>query len=326
MIKRKLLMYLLIFITIAAAIVIFGKAKHKTSNETTQEINPVIGNIQTSITATATVQPQNRLELKPPINGRLEKILVNEGDIVKEGQTLAWMSSTERAALLDAAEAKGEESVKYWEEVYKAAPLISPINGEVIVSKDYPGQTITSSDVVLVLSDHLIVQAQIDETDIGKVKIGQRAAIALDAYPKIKIQGTVNHIYYESETVNNVVIYHADILPENVPDVFRSGMSATVDIIDKEKENILLLPADAVQREAGGEAYVLIKNGTGKTPEKRIVETGISDDKNIEIISGLTENDKVLIITKKYKIAKTANAGTNPFMPARKKDVKNVNK
>ena len=138
-----------------------------------KEVNPATGGIQTIITATATVQPQNRLEIKPPINGRIDKILVEEGEKVKIGQTLAWMSSTERAALLDAARARGPDEMKYWEDVYKPTPLIAPIDGDVIVSKDEPGQTVTSSDVVVVLSDQLIVQAHVDETDIGKIKVGQ---------------------------------------------------------------------------------------------------------------------------------------------------------
>ena len=105
--------------------------------------------------------------------------------MVKTGQTLALMSSTERAALLDAAQTQGPEAIKYWEDVYKPTPLLSPIDGEVIVSKDYPGQTITASDVIVVLSDHLIVQAQVDETDIGKIKLGQEVTLSLDAYPQI---------------------------------------------------------------------------------------------------------------------------------------------
>lgn len=318
MIKHKLPIYLLVLIIIALGIIIFNKTAHKTSDESMQEVELGIGNIEIATTATATVQPQNRLELKPPINGRLEKILVKEGDAVKEGQTLAWMSSTERAALLDAAEAKGEESVKYWEEVYKAAPLISPIDGEVIVSKDYPGQTITSSDVVMVLSDHLIVQAQVDETDIGKVRVGQPANISLDAYPQIEISGKVNHIYYESQVVNNVTIYQVDILPDKVPDMFRSGMSATVSIIEEAKNNVMTLPLGAVSWNKDG-AYVFVRRLPGAKPDKVKVEIGISDDKNVEIVSGLNSNDNVVLVTQKYKAPQASKGSTNPFMPSRKK-------
>lgn len=67
--------------------------------------------LQSSILTTGDVRPRNRLLIKPPIAGRAESILVREGDAVKKGQILAWMSSTERAALLDAARAKGSDEV-----------------------------------------------------------------------------------------------------------------------------------------------------------------------------------------------------------------------
>ena len=312
MIKKKWPLYSVIFIVIIAAI-IFIKVKNKPAGEAMQEISPSIGSIQSVITATATVQPQNRLEIKPPINGRIEEILVQEGDNVKAGQTLAWMSSTERAALLDAARSHGAEEIKYWEDVYKATPLLSPIDGEVIVSKDYPGQTVTSTDAIVVLSDHLIVQAQVDETDIGKILVGQEAALSLDAYPQIKITGKVNHIYYESLIVNNVTIYQVDILPDKVPDIFRSGMSATVNIVEKAKDDILILPLAAVKKNKEG-SYVLLAGTAGKKPAERKVETGVSDEKNVEIVSGLTTEDKVLMTVQKYK-ASTAKSGTNPLSP-----------
>ena len=293
------------------------KTIHKSPAETLQAVSPAIGSIQTAITATATVQPQNRLEIKPPINGRIDEILVQEGEMVKEGQVLALMSSTERAALLDAARTHGPDEIKYWEDVYKPTPLLSPVDGEVIVSKDYPGQTIATTDDVVVLSDHLIVQAQVDETDIGKINLGQETSLSLDAYPQIKITGKVNHIYYESLIVNNVTIYQVDILPDKVPDVFRSGMSATVNIVEKAKDDVLILPLGAVKKSKEG-SYVLIARGAGKKPEERKVEVGISDDKNIEIVSGLTANDKVLMAVQKYKV-NTAKAAVNPLSPMRRR-------
>ncbi|MFA5144275.1 MAG: efflux RND transporter periplasmic adaptor subunit [Candidatus Omnitrophota bacterium] len=315
--KRGRFYLLLLFIAIATAVFLLAKSKTRPAGERPAESAPVIGSIQSAITSTATVQPQNRLEIKPPINGRIDEILVKEGEQVKAGQTLAWMSSTERAALLDAARARGPEEMKYWQEVYKPTPLISPIDGEVIVSTDEPGQTVTSSEAVVVLSDKLIVQAQVDETDVGKVKVGQAAFISLDAYPQIKVNGKVDHIYYESTIVNNVTIYKVDIVPENVPAVFRSGMSATVNIIENSKTDVLTIPAEAVKWDRDG-AYVFMAGPSGKNPVKRSIKTGLSDDKNVEVISGLNEGDRILVTSQKYTAA-AAKTETNPFMPARRK-------
>lgn len=311
--NRKWKLVFSVMIVIVIFVFFIKKKETSATKEVVRVISPTIGSIQSSISATATVQPQNRLEMKPPINGRIEEILVKEGEKVKAGQIVAWMSSTERAALLDAARAQGEEAVKYWEDVYKPTPLMSPIDGEVIVSTDEPGQTVTSSDVVIVVSDRLIVQAQIDETDIGSVTLGQDVAIGLDAYPQIKVNGKVDHIYYESKIVNNVTIYQVDIIPETVPAVFRSGMSAGVNIIEKTKDNVLVVPTDAVKRRKDGNYVLVSQDAGGKNTEKK-VELGLSDEKNVEIVSGLDVNDKILIVTKKI-VASSDKQQSSPLLP-----------
>jgi macrolide-specific efflux system membrane fusion protein len=311
--KTKIVLASLIAAGLGVLFILILKAKQP-ATAAIKLITPTYGTIQVTINTTATVTPENRLAIKPPVNGRVEKILVKEGEYVKAGQTLALMSSTERATVLDAARAQNKEQLAYWEQVYKPTPLIAPINGQVIVQTVQPGQTVTTSDAVTVLSDRLIVQAQVDETDIGKLKVGQPAVISLDAYPDIKIKGTVEHIYYESEIVNNVTIYQVNIIPKRVPAIFRSGMSANVDIIEQRKENVLLIPLDAVKRDAEG-SFVLVSAGAGEKPVKRRVQLGLSDDTNVEVISGLATNDKVVIESQKYQPSAGTSAGGNPFSP-----------
>ncbi|MBW2039533.1 MAG: efflux RND transporter periplasmic adaptor subunit [Deltaproteobacteria bacterium] len=311
--RWKIVLSILIVVSLSIILVIALKQK-KTSVGGIKVISPIYDTVQTFISTTGTVQPQNRLEIKPPINGRVERVFVQEGERVTVGQTLALMSSTERAALLDAARAQGEETLAYWQEVYKPTPLIAPINGEVIVRAVEPGQTVTSGDAVIVLSDRLIVQAQVDETDIGKVRLGQAAIISLDAYPEMKVRATVDHIAYESKIVSNVTIYEVDILPEKVPPLFRSGMSATVDIIEQSKENILIIPIDAVRQDEEG-SFVLISPGSGEKPVQRRVNLGISDEKNVEVLSGLDVKDKIIIETQTLLPSKRKGAGSSPLTP-----------
>jgi macrolide-specific efflux system membrane fusion protein len=315
--RNKKIIAVLLILAALGVIYLFKVKRAKPESEIIKEIKPVLSTIQNVISTTGTVLPKNRLEIKPPVNGRIEEILVQEGQKVKTGQTLAWMSSTERAALLDAARGKGEKTLEYWKDIYKAIPLISPIDGEVIVAKTQPGQTVTTADAVVVLSDKLIVRAQVDETDIGKIKLGQNTLISIDAYPDTKIKAKVDHIYYESKTVNNVTIYEVDLLPEDVPEILRSGMNATVDFIVQGKENILIIPLETVQKEKE-ENFVYVKQENGKEPLKTAVKLGIPDDKNVEVISGINKNDTIIIKTKKYALPKSVT-GTNPFMPARRR-------
>ncbi len=314
---NKFKILFVIIILIGAGVFFLRLRSNGTVSEVSQEIHPAIGSIKIFISTTGTVLPKNRLEIKPPVNGRVEKILVKEGDKVKIGQNLALMSSTERAALLDAARGQGEEALSYWEEVYKPISLFSPIDGEIIVATTQPGQTVTTSDAIVVLSDVLIVRAQVDETDIGKIRLNQEAKISLDAYPDTKFKAIVKHIYYESETVNNVTIYKADLLPDEIGKFFRSGMNATVDFIADSKDNILVVPLEAVHKEKS-ESYCLVKQNSGQSPSKVKVSLGISDDKNIEVISGVSQEDTLMVTSKKYSLP-TSKSGTNPFLPFRKK-------
>ncbi|MCR4337184.1 MAG: efflux RND transporter periplasmic adaptor subunit [Candidatus Omnitrophica bacterium] len=295
----------------------WGKVKPQSSStESMKIVYPHKGHIQATVSTTGTVLPKNRLEIKPPVNGRIEEVLVTEGQHVKSGETIAWMSSTERAALLDAARGKGEKELQYWQEVYKPIPLMAPIDADVIVATVQPGQTVTTSEAVIVLSDRLIVRAQVDETDIGKIKEGQKAKITLDAYSDAEINADVDHIYYESKTINNVTIYEVDLMPSEVPAFFRSGMNANVEFIQESKDDVLVLPANAVQKE-NDKIFVFVDQGTDK-PEERPVVLGISDDKNIEIVSGLGEEDGVVLKTRKYSLPQS-NSGTSPLMPQRRR-------
>jgi len=312
--KNKFIIVALVVLAILGVITIL-KSSNKESNTTTV-IHPVLGDVEVLVSTTGVVEPQNRLEVKPSISGRIESMLVKEGEKVEIGDVMAWMSSTERAALIDAARGQGEETVQYWEEVYKKTPIISPINGEVIVRSVEPGQTVTTADPILVLSNRLVINAQFDETDVGRVNLGAKAFIALDAYPEIKLTGTVGHIAYESEMVNNVTIYGVDVIPDEIPQIMRSGMSVTVEVVEKKKTNVLTIPSSALYYE-GDKVFVLIEAKAGKVKQKEIV-VGLNNDKTAEIISGITPEDNIVVQEKAY-LPKIKSSGGNPFMPSSRK-------
>ncbi len=270
------------------------------------------GNLDKTVLSTGEVLPQNRLEIKPPIAGRVEQVLVDEGDNVTKGQILGWMSSTERAALLDSARAKGAEEVKRWEEMYRPTPILAPIKGTVILRNVEPGQTFTNTEAVMVLSDRLTVKAKVDETDLAQVKIGQRAVIVLDAYAKAPVEGRVDKIAYEAVTTSNVTTYTTDVVPLETPPFMRSGMTANVTFYAETKENALLAPTEAIRSEEG-QTFVLVKNPDPKAaPLRKAVKIGISDGKKTEVISGADENDIVLISDVNLQ---GADKAANPFMP-----------
>jgi len=276
-----------------------GRSHHGRSQTNIQTVEAKLGSIQETVEATGEVLPLNRVEIKPPIAGRIERLIVDEGDRVRAGQILAWMSSTDRASILDAARAKGPDEEKKWQDAYKPTPIIAPLSGVIILRNVVVGQTVDATTVIYAMSDKLIVKADVDETDIGRIRMGMEAVITLDSYPDKPINGTVFQVLYEGVNTSNVITYGVKIEPKDVPPFFRSQMTANISLIANKKENVVLLPEAAIQPTQTGERQVMVPGPDGK-PASRVIQVGLENGDQAEITSGITEGDKVLVIRKRY--------------------------
>jgi macrolide-specific efflux system membrane fusion protein len=286
-----------------------GKAKVEPEY---RDVPVALGDLKILISAAGDVCPQNRIELRPPLSGRIDSILVREGDEIKKGQVLAWISSTDRASLLDAARAKGPDEVARWEDAYKPTPLVAPLAGFIIARRAEPGQS-TGGDAPLVMADRLIVKAQVDETDLRKVHVGLPAEVALDAYPDVKLNARVDHVAYESRSVNNVTVYDIEVELLDPPAVLRSGMTATVSVAVAGRKHVLLVPAESLSEAAqGGGLTVLVKRPKGSPAETRKVELGMSDGALVEITKGVKPGEILLVNVHGVPPTSLAQA-TNPF-------------
>jgi len=303
--KKKMFMIIAVLISILVFIIYNIQFKNK-DEYSSYRIEK--GSLQIQILATGTVQPENRLQIKPPIAGRAEAVLANEGEYVEKGTILAWLSSTERAALLDAAKSKGALELKKWQELYRATPVISPITGTIISKNIETGQSFTSNDSIYVMSNRLTIKAQVDETDIAKIFINQKVAIILDAYPDTIIEGKVSLIAFDSLSINNVTTYIVDILPFQIPSFMRSGMTVNVNFLIKELNDILLVPASLISFK-NNKSFVLVKE-KNKYIEKELI-LGLNDGKFYEVLSGILENE--LIYGSPFNFPKDAKK--NPFAP-----------
>lgn len=293
--KNKIILIASMIISIAIGLIVYFlkveskfKAQFRTAVVTKEDL-------EITILSTGIVQPQNRLDIKPPISGRIDEVLVVEGQQVQKGDILAWMSSTERASLLDAARAKGEEELAKWKEYYKPTPITAPIDGTIIYRNVESGQSFTENDAVLVMSNRLTIKAQVDETDIAKVRVKMPVMVTLDAYPDDSFSARVEKIAYDAKTVNNITTYIVDVLPDQVPSFMKSGMTANSNFAIETKRGILVLPPDAVRRKRG-KIFALIRNE--KNPDIPIeipITIGVSNGRKTEIVSGLNEGDEVLI-------------------------------
>jgi len=236
--------------------------------------------------------------------------------------------------------------------------IVTALNAEVgeivmIGTMNNPGT------VIMAVSDMSEIEAEVevDETDIAGVKIGQEAEIKIDAYPDTTFKGKVTEIGHTArisglgsqDQVTNFLV--KVMLLDEVPTI-RPGMSASVDITTNFRSDVLNVPIQAVvmreekvdtltteeEKEEGALASVdsLSKkvNKKGKEKRKEIegvfvvqegraefleVKTGIADQQNIELVSGVNEDD--MVVTGSYKILRTLKDGDRVKLTKKKSEL-----
>jgi len=289
----------------------FGGRLAKRADRSMRAVQAKQGPIEETVEATGAVAPLNRVEIKPPIQGRIEQLIVDEGAVVKQGDILAWMSSSDRAAILDAARAQGPDQLKRWQDAYKPTPIIAPLSGVVILRNVVVGQTVDPSIVIYAMSDTLVVVAQVDESDVGRVHLGMPARITLDSYPDKQTSAKVFDILYEGKNVSNVIQYGVKLRPDRVPPYYRSQMTANISFIIRKKADAVLIPSAAVKDASSGGKRVAVPGPDGK-PAMVEVKTGIETGDMVEIVSGLKAGDTILLTGGKYVPQKGPDA--SPLM------------
>lgn len=166
------------------------------------------------------------------------------------------------------------------------------------------------------------VEVDVNENDIVKVSVGDSAEVEVDAYLRRKFKGLVTSIAnsaYTALTADQVTNFKVKvrILPESYADLtegkpenyspFRPGMTATVDIITRKRENVVAVPISAVviKNDTTSNYSALTSNSNerfecvfvknGDEAQLRVITTGVQDEKNIEVLSGLKEGEEIII-------------------------------
>lgn len=201
--------------------------------------------------------------------------------------------------------------------------LRSPIDGIVLEKQVEVGQVISSGvsnvsggTTLAVVADlrKVFVTADVDETDIGRVKEGLRVEVVPDAYPQKSFHGIVERINPKSKVVQNVTTFEVMTVVENEEDLLKAGMNANVDIVIAGRDDALVIPRKAVQQagEAAAIAGMLgLEMDAGamdmrtrvvfvrdsENLEAREVKVGLFDWNQYEITEGLTEGEEVAVFT-----------------------------
>jgi HlyD family secretion protein len=235
------------------------------------------------------------------------------------------------------------------------ASIYSPIDGIILDRAVDEGQTVAASfntPTLFTIANDLTqmqVEANVDEADIGQVKLGQRVEFTVDAYPELKFDGSIIEIRLQPVETNNVVTYTVIIQAPNPEMKLMPGMTASITAFTKEKKDILVLQGKAIRfnpeqnlvweylnsvKEANLKAiqpvdipatgatitekegtFIWVKNGA--LIQRRQIVVGENDGINYELVSGLNEGDELVLSLEKQTKKEAKATAKSPFMPTR---------
>ena len=286
--------------------------------ETTQ---PSRGPAVRAVYATGTVEPTVMLPIAPRNAGRLMELNAAEGDQVRAGQTLARLEDADLKKSVDELEARARfaksqldraqtlldkglgtvlerDRAQSERQAADAAvaralalrgfmTLTAPADGQILQRDGEVGQLIPANQPIFYFSccAPLRIEAEVDEEDILLVQPGQRTLIRAPALPGRILEGQVAEITPKGNPVTRgyrVWIRFAEDPP------LRIGMTTEVNIIVSERPDALLVPAAAVSE---GQVWVVRDERLHRQP----VQTGTTGEAKIEILTGLSETDRVVI-------------------------------
>jgi multidrug efflux pump subunit AcrA (membrane-fusion protein) len=156
------------------------------------------------------------------------------------------------------------------------------------------GQVVSPSQsaINLLSTEPFQIKAGIYEQDIVNVKVGNDVKINLVAFPKQTFSGKVLSIDPAETIIDNVIYYEVTIEFLNQPDGIRSGMTADIVIETNKKDNVLRIIKNAVVQIDGTETVQVVKSNK---IENRTITTGLEGNDYLEVVSGLTEGDELVI-------------------------------
>lgn len=272
-------------------------------------------------------------------NYQRNKTLYNKGLISAndyEQSRLSWQTANATVAERRDAVAAAREEVSRAQTNLSYAVITSPIDGVVISKSVEEGQTVAASystpELFTIAKDlkDMRVIANVDEADIGGVKVGQRVTFTVDAYPNDTFEGAVTQVRQEATTTNNVVTYEVVISAPNQDLKLKPGLTANVNIYTEEIKNVLSVPSKALRytpekETVGGRKIQDVTNAKnkvwtleGNTLVAHKVTVGSTDGVHTQILGGIKNGAKVItgIATPEADDSDDANDGTqSPFAP-----------
>jgi len=210
-----------------------------------------------------------------------------------------------KIAQAEAQVAEDQANLKQLEEQLSYTDIVSPIDG-IVLSRDVQMGDAVSSILVLGSSATLVmtlgdtsevyVKGKVDESDIGKVYLGQPARIKVESFKDKTFNGKVTKISPMGVEKDNVTTFEVRVSIQNPGGELKAEMTANAEIILDEHKNVLQIPEGAILYDKDKKASVEVPDPQGKDGKKKLaVNIGISNGAKTEVLSGLKEGDQVVL-------------------------------
>ena len=266
------------------------------------------GEIRDLVNATGKVEASQMTPVVALKNDKITEILVKEGDTVNAGQVLVKMetgdtvTSPQAGRVVNIEVSVGDKVVGISQPVTIPGSPAVPATPTTPAIPSTPATTtfstttgVTPTTLMTVANmDPTYLVADVDETDISRLKVGQKAEMTLDAYPSKIVKGEVVEIgLVAAATQTGGTAFPTKIRVSETKGVdLRIGMSADTEIIVETKQDALRIPVTSVVTEDGKDIAYVVKSGKA---ERTILKVGLLSGDYYEVLAGITEGDEVVI-------------------------------
>lgn len=317
------------------------------ANQSVRTVKAMRGNVVSTVSSTGTLTLEKSVDISSKVTGRITQVYVRENQEVRAGDILVKLDDSQLTSTLRQNEVKlANAQITYERSLalfrqggiaksqldtdntnYQVAlnsyqiskdnlddtVITTPISGVVIGKPISTGQTvapgISTPMVLMVVGDlsSMQIEALVDESDIGKIKVGQNVKFSVDSFDGEVFDGVVRLVSKKSLTQQNVIYYTVYVKVLDTKGKLIPGMTARSNIMIEQSNDVIYIPRTAV-KDVGKKKFVqIVTSENSKDGIKEVqVETGLFGENGIEIKSGLSEGDTVVMRSSKNKTPDSA--------------------
>lgn len=322
--KKKILVSVLLF-----GLLFFGCSEKNENTETKPKPKAPLVKVEevklspifSSVSLTGTVEAKIMTTVISPTDGYIEKLNVSENVFVRKDKQLAVIGTQERTSLVSQSKGKVEElkskldktaqgtneyselskqleqakkELEYAEKLFLGVPVISPLSGTVIQKFIEAGSAVSAKQNLFTIVDFnsLIIKTSVSEDLFSKIKLGDKLKVKFNAFPGKEFNARVTLKYQQIDPVTRN--FPVELKLVNGKNDITPGMMAELELITNKKDKAITVPNDVFIVNQKDEKIVYVIKDT--VAHQKIVTTGISNDKFTEVISGLTQGEKIVVM------------------------------